>query len=189
MIASNSTARTTRALAALLAALAVSVAFAAARTQDGADARARQAKFGVKQGEKKSEIKLVAERGELTKATATDDGGTRSLKRIDKLTLPCNEEDMKCETVELENGVLVGVCYCPDTQTALLLPAVQKVREAAARSSSGKNTNTNTNTNTGGGGGGVTKIGPGTLTLAGANAAQRQRCWGDEKLKLVVCPQ
>ena len=69
----------------------------------------------------------------MSSVTATDSAGTRSFKRLDKLTIPCKDEQKECKTVETEGGILIGVCYCKNTQTALLLPAVQKVRAAAAR--------------------------------------------------------
>ncbi len=109
--------------------------------------------------------------------TATDSAGTRGFKPIDTLAVPCAEEEKECKTVELENGTLVGVCHCKATQTALLLPAVQKVREAAARTQSGPS------------GGPHVKVFSGTTGAAAEGGAGKPACWADEKLKLGICPE
>jgi hypothetical protein len=160
------------ALALAAALLAIPDSPSRAQTQR-AEAKPQQVKLDVKQGNKKTGLKLFVERGELTKITATDSAGTRSLKRIDKLAIPCADEEKECKTVELENGTIVGVCYCKDTQTALLLPAVQKVREAAARSSAGPHV----------------KVFDGRTGAEAQGVDRKPACWADEKLKLSICPE
>lgn len=167
---------TTRVVVLALAAAAAMLAAPAPapRAQnESVEAKPRQLKLEVRQGKKKTGLKLFVERGELTKITATDSAGTRGLKQIDKLAVPCAEEGKECKTVELENGTLVAVCYCKDTQTALLLPAVQKVREAAARSSSGPRV----------------KVFDGRTGEAAEGAEKKTLCWADEKLRLSICPE
>lgn len=142
-----------------------------------APAKPRQVKLGVKQRDKTTYLKITLADLIVTSATATDSSGTRSLKRIDKLAIPCADEQKECKTVELESGVLVGVCYCKDTQTALLLPAVQKIREAAARSQPNPPDT------------GHVKVFDGTTGAEIRSGDEKTTCWADEKLKLSICPQ
>jgi hypothetical protein len=163
------------ALALTAALLAIPDSPSRAQTQR-AGAKPHQVKLDVKQGDKKTGLKLFVERGELTKITATDSAGTRSLKRVDRLAIPCAEEEKECKTVELENGKLVGVCYCKGSDTiliGLLLPAVQKVREAAASSSAGPHV----------------KVFDGRTGAEAQGDDRKPACWADEKLKLSICPE
>src|SRR4028118_227568 len=117
---------------------AVSVATPAPQsTAQRVEAKPQQVKLDFKQGNKKTGLKLFVERGALTKVTASDSAGTRELKRTDKLTVPCPDEERECKTVELEDGTRVDACYCKGSDAilvALLVPAVQKIREAASSS-------------------------------------------------------
>lgn len=116
--------------------------------------------FSARQGEARTKVAMEVERGKVIKVSATDADGTRNVPRLKpdaKLTLPCAEAEKSCESIRVLNGPTVNVCVCK-AQTALLLPAVQKVREAA-----------------GGGGGG------------GACTASSPCCYEDHKLQMSIC--
>jgi len=139
----------------------------------------QQVRLDFKQGNKKTDLKLFVERGALTKVTATDSAGTRNMKRTDKLTVPCPDEESECKTVELEDRTLIDACYCKGSDAiliGLLLPAVQKVREAASRS---QTTNS---------GSPHVRVFDGR-TGAVKGEARKSACWADEKLKLSFCPK
>lgn len=143
-------------------------------------AKPQQVKLDFKQGNKNTGIKLYVEDGVLTKVTTTDSAGTRDMKRTDKLAVPCPDEERECKTVELEDGTLVDACYCKGSDAiliGLLLPAVQKVREAASRSQTGNT-----------GGGPRVRVFDGK-TGAAHDEARKAVCWADEKLKLSFCPR
>lgn len=136
---------------------------AAARTSTQT-AQATTVEFVATQGDKRTNIKIEVERGQVVKMTATDADGTRNVPRLRpdaRLTLPCAETEKKCEAIKVLNGPTLKVCVCNTSQTALLLPAVQKVREIAS----------------GGGGGG------GGISCTVANPC----CWEDQKLQMSVC--
>lgn len=144
------------------------------------EAKPQQVKLDFKQGNKKTGLKLFVERGALTKVTVTDSAGTRNMKRTDKLAVPCPDTETECKTVELEDGTLIDACYCKGSDAiliGLLLPAVQKVREATARSQTGNS-----------GGGPRVRVFDGT-TGAVKDETRKATCWTDEKLKLSFCPK
>jgi hypothetical protein len=163
---------------ALAAVLLATPAPAPQSTVQSVAGKPQQVKLDFKQGNKKTGLKLFVERGVLTKVTATDSAGTRDMKRNDKLTIPCPDAERECKTIELEDGTLVDACYCKGSDAiliGLLLPAVQKVREAAGRSQS---------TNSGP----HVKVFDGT-TGAVQSETRKAACWSDEKLKLSFCPR
>jgi hypothetical protein len=167
----------TLALAAALLATSAATPQAPARN---VKAKPQQVKLDFRRGDKKTGIKLYAERGVLTRVTATDSAGTRDMKRADKLAVPCPDEERECKTVELEDGTLYDACYCKGSDAiliGLLLPAVQKVREAASGSQTGNT-----------GGGPHVKVFDGR-TGAALGGVRQAACWADEKLKLSFCPQ
>jgi hypothetical protein len=143
-----------------------------------AEAKPQQVKLDFQQGNKKTGLKLFLERGALAKVTATDSAGTRNMKRTDKLAVPCPDGERECKTVELEDGTSVDACYCKGSDSiliALLVPAVQKIREAASRSQTGDQ-----------GGGPRVKVFDGNTGAAG-DSERKMTCWADEKLKLTFC--
>ena len=165
---------------ALAAALLVTPAATPQAPPQNVKVKPQQVKLDFKQGNKKTGIKLYVERGVLTKVTATDSAGTRDMKRTDTLAVPCPDEARECKTVELEDGTLVDACYCKGSDAiliGLLLPAVQKVREAAGRSQTGNS-----------GGGPHVKVFDGR-TGAVQGDVRKAACWADEKLKLSFCPR
>jgi hypothetical protein len=150
-----------------------------ATTQSSAS-KPQQVKLDFKQGNKKTGLKLFVERGVLTKVTATDSAGTRDMKRTDKIAVPCPDDEQECKTLELEDGTGVDACYCKGSDAiliALLVPAVQKIREASGRSQTGNS-----------GGGPRVKVFDGR-TGALRSEDRKADCWADEKLKLSFCPK
>jgi hypothetical protein len=164
---------------ALAAALLATPAPTPQATAQSIAGKPQQVRLDFKQGNKKTGLKLFVERGVLTKVTATDPAGTRDMKRTDKLTVPCPDEERECKTVELEDGTSLDACYCKGSDAilvALLVPAVQKIREAASRSQTS------------------TSGGPHVRVFDGRTGAvkgeeRKAVCWADEKLKLSFCPR
>lgn len=177
MRTNNTTARAVVLTLAAAAALLAAPAPTQWAQEQGVEAEPRQLKLEVRQGKKRTGVKLFVERGALTRVTATDSAGTRDLKQIDKLAVPCAEEAKECKTVELESGVLVAVCYCKDTQTAILLPAPQKIREAGRKTQPSPSA------------GPHVKVFDGRTLDSSEGAGKKSPCWADEKLKLSICPQ
>lgn len=167
----------TLALAAALLATPAPTPQSPAQSLEG---KPQQVKLDFKQGKKKTGLKLFIERGALTKVTATDSAGTRELKRTENLAISCPDEQRECKTVELEDGTGVDACYCKGSDSvliALLVPAVQRIREAGGRSQTGNS-----------GGGPRVRVFDGN-TGAMKGEARKAACWADEKLKLSFCPK
>lgn len=149
-------------------------------TAQNIESKPQQVRLDFKRGNKKTNLKLFVERGALSKVTATDSGGTRDMKRTDRLTVPCPDEERECKTIELEDGTGVDACYCKGSDAilvALLVPAVQRVREAASRSQTGNS-----------GGGPRVRVFDGNTGAVHAET-RKAVCWADEKLKLSFCPK
>lgn len=92
--------------------------------------------YVVKRDDGETKIEVRLERGAIKKVTATDAGGTRTLKPVKpgmRLAQPCPEDAQARETLELEDGQVMTVSVCKTRLQGLLLPAVQKIREAAVR--------------------------------------------------------
>ena len=90
--------------------------------------------FTVKKGDAETKVKMFVERGVITRVVATNAAGSRTIPRARagaKIALPCSDENKICETITLESGKVIKVCICKQDATALLLPAVQKVRDFA----------------------------------------------------------
>lgn len=162
---------------ALAAALIVTPGPAPRAQTERAQAKPREVKLGVKQGDGTTYLEIKLTDVLVSSVKATGSGRARSFKPLDKLTMPCKDEQMECKTVELESGVLVGVCYCKNTQTALLLPAVQSAREAGGRMKAG---NASTSSHV--------KVFDGVTGAEIRSKEQQAQCWADEKLKLTICP-
>lgn len=122
-------------------------------------------------GETKVEARI--EGGALKKVTATDAAGARTLKPVKaggRLAEPCDAVGQAVRSLTLEDGQVVKIGVCKMRLVALLLPAVQKVRDTAARSQSAS---TSTNNNRVSGGASCTEDKP--------------CCFEDEKLGMHVC--
>ena len=122
--------------------------------------------FSAKQAGKETKLKLYFEGGRVSRVTATEGKATRNFVPVGpggKLAQPCAAEERTCETITLEDGRAVRFCTCKAAAVAMLLPAVQKVREAGGRGG------------TGGGGGSA------DCTEA------KPCCYEDHKLQMSVC--
>jgi hypothetical protein len=124
----------------------------------------------VKRDDGDTKVEALFERGALKKVTATDGAGTRTLKPVKPglpLAQPCAAEEQARESLTLEDGQVVKVGVCKTRLQGLLLPAVQKVREAAARSKSNS---------------------PNKRISGGASCTEdKPCCFEDEKLGMNVC--
>jgi len=152
-------------LRAALGVVALVSLIAAAVAQEGGKVARRPFAFSAKRAGKETKLKIHFEGGRIARVTAAEGKETRNFVPVEpggKLAQPCAAEERKCENVTLEDGRMVRVCTCKTAAVALLLPAVQKVREAA-----------------GGGGGG----GGGGVECTEAKPC----CWEDHKLQMSVC--
>jgi hypothetical protein len=126
--------------------------------------------YVVKRDDGETKVEVLFERGALKKATATDAAGTRTLKPVKpgaRLAEPCGAEGQTVKSLTLEDGLVVKVGVCKTRLQGLLLPAVQKVREAAARSKSGSSNK---------------------RVSGGASCTEEKPCcFKDEKLGMHVC--
>jgi hypothetical protein len=99
--------------------------------QNGARDEPTAIEFTVKRGNARTRVKMFVERGVITRVVATNAAGSRTIplaKAGTKIALAC-EENKICQTIRLESGQTIKVCICKQDGTALLVPAVQKVRE------------------------------------------------------------
>lgn len=164
------------AAAALVVAAAALVAsfVSAAQTPQPRNRKARPGfEFSAKRGDVETKIRMYFERGVLKKITATDAGGTRTLKTVKpggRLAQPCAAAERTCETFKLEGGGTYKACACKSEELmALLVPAPQWIREAAGDIG-------------GGGGGGGDGGGGGAFCTP-----QKPCCYEDEKLQMSIC--
>lgn len=137
---------------------------AAVAAQERNRAAGQPVAFSAKRAGKETKLKLYFEGGRVSRVTATEGKATRNFVPVGpggKLAQPSAAEERTCETITLEDGRAVRLCTCKAAAVALLLPAVQKVREAAG----------------GGGGGG----GSADCTEA------KPCCYEDHKLQMSVC--
>ena len=90
--------------------------------------------YVVKRDDGETKVEVLFERGAVKKVTATDGAGARTLKPVKpggRLAEPCNAEGQTIKSLTLEEGQTVKVGACTEHLVGLLLPAVQKIREAA----------------------------------------------------------
>lgn len=128
----------------------------------------------VRRDDGETKVEARVEGGALKKVTATDAAGTRTLKPVKpggRLAEPCDATGQAVRSLTLEDGLVVKIGVCKTRLVALLLPAVQKVREAAARSQSGGSS-----------------TGAANRVSGGASCtAEKPCCFEDEKLGMHVC--
>ncbi|MDQ1559996.1 MAG: hypothetical protein QOD32_3056 [Pyrinomonadaceae bacterium] len=129
--------------------------------------------YVVKRDDGETKFELIAERGAVKKVTATDASGTRTLKpvkagvRLAAQAQPCGADGQGEKSLTLEDGQVVKVKACNAILIGLLLPAVQKIREPAARSKLADNSR---------------------VAVAGATCTEdKPCCFEDEKLGMTVC--
>jgi hypothetical protein len=130
--------------------------------------------YVVRRDDGETKVEAQVERGALKKVTATDAAGMRTLKSVKpggRLAEPCGAAGQAVRSLTLEDGQVVKIGVCKRRLVALLLPAVQKVREAAARSQSASSTTGATNRVSGG----------------ASCTAEKPCCFEDEKLGMHVC--
>jgi hypothetical protein len=127
----------------------------------------------VRREDGETKVEVSFERGALKKVTATDAAGTRTLKAVKaggRLAEPCGAAGQAVRSLTLEDGQTVKIGVCKTRLVALLLPAVQKIREAAARSQSASGGSNN------------------NRVSGGASCTEdKPCCFDDEKLGMHVC--
>lgn len=132
----------------------------------------------VRQGSRKTEIKMFVENGKVVKVVAKDGDGERVLTRVGRSSpakVACEGRNNKCKSVELASGEHIKVCFCTDDATAEL--AVELMTKSLA---AGGNTAQPrhrlfalVDRDPGGGGGSCTEAHP--------------CCYEDYKLQMSVC--
>jgi hypothetical protein len=124
----------------------------------------------VKRDDGETKVEILVEGGAVKKVTATDAAGTRTLKPVKasaRRAQPCDAQGQARESLTLEDGLVIKVDACKSGLVALLVPAVQKIREAAARTKSNSSNN---------------------RIASGASCTEAKPCcFEDEKLGMNVC--
>lgn len=151
-------------LVAFVGATAISVRVPGAHAQRSDPDNKPALEFTVKRGGEETKVSMYYGSG-VYKFTATDTTGTRDVNPLrpgTQLTAACDAKQQICKRVKIEGGGTIKICVCKAKEgtTALLLPAVQKVREAAG----------------GGGGGG-----------GGGCTTEKPCCYEDQKLQMSIC--
>jgi hypothetical protein len=128
--------------------------------------------YVVKREDGETKVQVLVERGAVKKVTAADARGTRTLKSVKPgagRAQPCDAAGQTRESLTLEEGQVIDVDACTSGLVALLLPAVQNIREAAGRSKSDD--------------------GSGSTRISGGASCTKDKpcCFEDEKLKMRVC--
>ncbi|HLL14212.1 MAG TPA: hypothetical protein VK388_03970 [Pyrinomonadaceae bacterium] len=131
--------------------------------------------YVIRRNDGDTKVELIAERGAVKKVTATDASGRRTLKpvkgdvRLAQQSQPCGADGQTEKSLTLEDGQVVKVKACNAILIGILLPAVQTIREPAARSKPA---------------GGSSRVAAG----GGARCtAEKPCCFEDEKLGMSVC--
>lgn len=129
--------------------------------------------YVVKREDGETKVAVLVERGAVKKVTAADARGTRTLKSVKPgagRAQPCDAAGQTRESLTLEEGQVIEVDACTSGLVALLVPAVQRIREAGGRAKSD--------------GGGSS---PARISGGASCTKDKPCCFEDEKLKMRVC--
>lgn len=111
-------------LAGLLLALLWPLGSLRSATAQTGKVKKQMVELAIKQGSRKTAIKMFVENGKVVKTVAHDAGGERLLRRVDsknRAKVTCEQRAKKCVTFELESGERIKVCFCPEVASTELL--------------------------------------------------------------------